>query len=141
MLSLLSSIFGAPDYPNKIQRLTMKAGIAAANAAKSGGRASPTASATIQCIVAAAKPLTHIFDDNSRVTLQEKLLFTLVLAGSCSTLTDEGELGEGLEIEISPRNISSALDTYKKIMDRDLTYTLCPALQHFVAQARAPATN
>lgn len=105
--------------------------------------ASMAANAAIQCVAAAALvPALSMFDPRRNdLTLRERLLFTLILAGSCITEVElEGihDYQEALScgdltlgVEISPANLLDALATYTKLTGICVEKFLPPAMVQF----------
>jgi hypothetical protein len=107
----------------------MTAGLAASRKG-----ASAAASAVIECMVAAAEPLIiGLFKDNGS-TLQERLLFTLVLVGACSTLDRDSD-HLSLQVEISPTTLNEAFQTYKGLTGKDMTKHVPEEMRKFANQA------
>lgn len=105
--------------------------ISAVLAAKRKGPAQ-AASAAIECMVAAASPLVGAMFNGG--TMQERLLFSLVLAGACSTMGDAGN-NFSLEVTVSPDTIREAIDIYSRLTGNDIKPHLPHQMVNFAARA------
>ena len=113
----------------------------AAMASKRRG-ASETAMANIECIAASTTPLmSSLFKD---VGAQDRLLFTLVLAGACITAklehSDDSRDDFSFEICLSPETIQEAFRVYQLITGRDIKPYL-PAPMIEFAMSEQPTLN
>lgn len=133
LLSQVSPQF-AGGSPQAVADMTAR--FAAGEAARSNksAKASPTAAAIMQCVTAAACPMFGIFEGD--ISEQDKLLFTLVLTGACTTLHERDNDGAtGCEVEICPDNIRSAVSIYKKLTGKDVVPYLNESLASFLKAA------
>lgn len=121
------------DTMNDEEKASSKitAGIAQVSRELAARRKGPaqSISAAIECMVAAASPLVSAMFDGG--TMQERLLFTLVLAGSCASLKDHGSEEFGLEVEVCPKTIGDAISIYSQITGHDIKPHLPPAMTKF----------
>lgn len=92
---------------------------------------SAAASAIMACVVGAATPM--IGGMFSGGTLQERLLFSLVLAGACTTLTDE-QGGFGCRIEVTPETLGDAFNTFTRLTGVDMRPHLPEQMVAFAAK-------
>lgn len=100
--------------------------------AASAGGASACAGAVIECIVGAAMPMiNNLFAGG---TIQERLLFSLVLAGTCTTLTKEDNDNFGCRIEVKPETLTEAFNTFTRLTGVDIRPHLPKPMVDFAAK-------
>lgn len=89
-------------------------------------------SAVIECMVAAAAPLiSGLFSGG---TIQERLLFSLVMAGSCASIHQhDSDNFFGLQVDISPETLNEAFNTYTKLTGSDIKQFLPKPMLDFAA--------
>lgn len=93
---------------------------------------SATASAIMECIVAAATPmLSGLFNG---ATTQERLLFVLVMTGACATIKDNGGDNYNLEISVTPDTLNEAFNTYTRLTGKDIKPHLPMPMLDFAAE-------
>lgn len=93
--------------------------------ANSKESASQRTCAAIECLVGAASPL-MVGDLFIGGTLQERLLFTLVLVGACTTITKEGAM-----IDVRPETLKEAFSTFSLLTDKDIRPSLPDGMIRF----------
>lgn len=102
-----------------------------ADMARNGQNPSNTSAHCMGCAIGALRPLIKtLFDEH--VTYQDRLLFSLLLTGSCAEIELEGDNIRQV-ITVSPKNLSEALDLFQKLTSRDISLGLPP---NFIAFAR-----
>jgi hypothetical protein len=118
----------------EIEHMTLRA-------AASAGGASQATSAIVQCAVAALIPMVRALCEKNgpKATAQDRLLFSLVLAGAITTMTEDDE-GVNTTIEISPDNIRDALNTYTRLTGKNMAPFLPRQMVQF-AQGESQAIN
>jgi hypothetical protein len=93
--------------------------------------AATTAGTIVNCIVGATLPMVGTMFSGG--TLQERLLFTLVLAGACASL--EGRSDEcSVTVSVTPESLREALATYAKITGGDIRQYLPKSMMAFAGQ-------
>ncbi len=98
-------------------KITAEIALASTKLAATRTGATQATSAIIECAVAALSPIvSQMFEGG---TMQERLLFSLVLAGACSTLSEDKD-GFGLTVEISPKILAEAFDVYSRLTGKDI---------------------
>lgn len=124
LLGKLSGVTSSRATPDKITDL------ATIHAATAGGASQATGN-IIECIIGAATPLLKSLFNGG--TMQERLLFALVLAGAATHLT-EADGGFGVTINICPETLHEAAETYVKLTGNDIRQHLPPLMVEFMNQ-------
>lgn len=95
--------------------------------------ASEAAGNTIECIVGATTPLINSLFTGG--TLQERLLFVLVLAGACATLREETDTNNkpeySLRIQVCPETLREAFTKFTHLTGTDMRPNLPPSMVKF----------
>ena len=102
-----------------------------ANGRSDGGAA---AGAVIECIVGATVPMVASMFNGG--TLQERLLFALVLAGACTQMGDAKE-DYSVIISVTPENLREAFNVFTKLTGHDMRPNLPKAMLAFAAERGA----
>ena len=127
--ALLKSIVAPPqntsdinNTAHKIEKMTLEC------SSKCDGSAAAT-SAIVLCMLGATMPLVRaLFSGN--VSAQDRLLFSLVLAGAVTSI-EEKRNGFDSTVEITPDSVRDAIDTYRKLTGKDISRHLPPQLVRF----------
>jgi len=95
--------------------------------------ATSTIGAVIECVVGAASPLVSsgMFTGG---TMQDRLLFTLVLAGACASLADHSDSNFELRVSVTPETLREAFDVFTRLTDKDIQHHLPKPMVAFAAQ-------
>lgn len=80
--------------------------------------ASASASAIMECTVGALEPMIQRMFSGG--TLQERLLFSLVLTGACCSLEEKREDAHGLTVHVCPENLREAFRLYTTLTGKSI---------------------
>lgn len=121
-----TSTLAAHPIPNSIAEMSAQYATGRENATGS-------ASAVMECIVAATSPLVGALFTGG--TLQERLLFSLIMAGACAHLGDHSKEDYSLTISVTPDTIREAINVYQRLTSKDIRPYLPQPMLKFAASA------
>lgn len=123
----------SPNYSQESRVAASAIAAMAASLAEKRNGGSAAASAIIECMVAAATPM--VADLFIGGTLQERLLFTLIFAGSCATMRNETNGAFSVAVEVSPENLTDAFLVFEKVTGKDIRRHLPKTMVRFAETA------
>ena len=97
--------------------------------------ASACTSAILECVTGAAIPLVIGLSNDEGLSIQDKLLFTLVLTGACVHLDNASEDEFGMRVSVTPANVTEAFRVYQLITGRDIKPYLPASMVEFANRA------
>ena len=97
--------------------------------------ASACTSAVLECVTGAAIPLVMGLSNDEGLSVQDRLLFTLVLTGACVHLDDASHTDLGMHISVTPETVTEAFRTYQLLTGRDIKPYLPASMVEFANRA------
>ncbi len=92
-------------------------------------------SAILECVTGAAIPLVIGLSNDEGLSIQDRLLFTLVLTGACVHLADASQTELGMQVSVTPENVTEAFRVYQLITGRDIKPHLPGPMVEFANRA------
>jgi hypothetical protein len=92
-------------------------------------------SAILECVTGAAIPLVMGLSNDEGLSVQDRLLFTLVLTGACVHLDDASHTDLGMHVAITPETVTEAFRVYQLLTGRDIKPFMPPSMVEFANRA------